>query len=465
MGKGKWYCLLLLVLMWGCQQNDLEPVGTSLEPQGFLGNYQGFDAQVREAFELVAYNAKSNPELLGIIAAVGKPHWDGGLTGLAQRGSQGFTASISAEDLNPLFAIPLVDDENRVVKGLLTFDEIDENRQMLRLFSEESFSILRKEQLEWEGVSNMYLLMVMAQRKVYGDLSLQINEVEVSLKESAGNEVIYVDEWRCVDWEIYFDGDPIPATGTNCDWYTIPIEVETVILAKDQPDDPGGGGGSNPASTDDADPCRLAYAMANDTTFINKLKELGLELTDIKEHGYIMRPGINDENRYEKVIGTATNPYIDIPLNNAGKLSGVVHTHFQGGSSIFTADDIMSLSALYDVMNDPKRFVFTVITSSGVYSLQVKDKMLFQLFGRNYNNFRTSRDQNFFTAKFTTSGTGGYGINLGQSAFQNELNFIEFLENENTGLRLFKGQLDSFDSWSRLSKTFSGNLKSKPCEE
>ena len=184
--------------------------------------------------------------------------------------------------------------------------------------------------------------------------------------------------------------------------------------------------------------------------------EVGYALTD-NETAYDAIQGIPDSNLDYAVA-------YDIP--NGTVVDVLIHTHYTGGLSIFSPDD---LQQIYMMMKNPNitipnNFTCILVTPDNeVYAMTISSKTNFLAFGdkwfpdeAKFEGFKT-----IFSSSLQDNYIPGYGINKNHNSSENELNFLKMLGSK-SGIKLFKAN-SNLSQWQNLKIEANSVSSTNPC--
>lgn len=217
------------------------------------------------------------------------------------------------------------------------------------------------------------------------------------------------------------------------------------------------------------DNCETFTKLQNKEVFKNFVSVLK-DSTDLDhEVGYALT---DNATGYDAIQGTpdADLDYAvayDIP--NGTVVDILIHTHYTGGLSIFSPDDLQQVYKMLKNPNItiPKNFTCVVVTPSNeVYALTIDNKTNFLAFG----DKNLSTEEKFYTflnlfylnnSDDGVSAFNGYNINVGNSKEVNEMNFLKML-GDKSGIKLFKANSD-LSQWQNLKIEANAVTESNPC--
>lgn len=184
------------------------------------------------------------------------------------------------------------------------------------------------------------------------------------------------------------------------------------------------------------DPCEKIKKLQADTNFKNRMALLidaarGWSFEKCHVMYNAVSPSITNNYTYENFQGTISSPESGYTGNT--NMQGIIHSHYRGLISIFSAGDLQDL--YFKLKNYPDitdDFFMGVVTSSNTaYLLQVPDRATFIAFGDKYlaDNDKIS----YFMKDIMLE---KYNINPDNSRTDNELGFLKMMANLNMGVSL-----------------------------
>lgn len=189
--------------------------------------------------------------------------------------------------------------------------------------------------------------------------------------------------------------------------------------------------------------------------FKAKLEYLKLKTSQNFEEGFYYMNDDFGNISYNPIQGLPGAHLIDYTISET--INGFMHTHFDGGYSIFSPGDLAQFYALYTggAVRDVDTFSMQVITSQGtVYSLAIEDEAKFDVFG-SLLLFSEPNARVFY---------GSFGLAETNSNMDNEANFLNFLNFQGgSGLKLFKGDINNLNSWTPIGLNGSGEVVNSNC--
>lgn len=271
-------------------------------------------------------------------------------------------------------------------------------------------------------------------------------------------------EWRqscyngeCTNWFIFDQ-----YTYVNCTYSTLknPNDTEQETPPGNAGGGSGGGGGvpgnnenqNNPEepTKPPTNPCEQAAALGSDLPF-KQVMELLKDGTEQRETAYYYtNDDLNQDNELTVYTqqGNIGDPYIDLYLP-ANPIDVFAHYHYESLRSIFSGADIYALYQLLDngKINNPGTFTFSLVTAKGTaYLLMIDNVETFRAYGKKTFGETTSALGAERTLEFILSICG---VTNDGSIANNEIGFLNFLRTNDTGLSLFVGRYDSFNTWTK----------------
>jgi hypothetical protein len=202
-------------------------------------------------------------------------------------------------------------------------------------------------------------------------------------------------------------------------------------------------------------PCELMGNRTSDQNFINKLTYLQSNTNQNREVGFYYsdtEAGTSFSGVLMGMYGVHALGFLSL----SSPVDGIMHTHFTGGLSVFSPQDLVSLFQMYQngLINNVNTFSFQIVTASGTrYSIAIENEELFLLFG---SAFLT--DVNILSVYF-------FGLNITPSSSNsdNELSLLNLLEDNNSGLTLMSAN-DGFTEWKKLELGRNNTVRKTTCE-
>lgn len=204
------------------------------------------------------------------------------------------------------------------------------------------------------------------------------------------------------------------------------------------------------------DPCDHADSLESNAEYKEKFDSLKQKIHDNKEHGYIYNhngAGI-DETPIVGEVGEA-----GISFDVQTPIDGFMHSHYDDLLSVFSPDDIYAMANLYKTnrMTNVSTFTAGVVTSKGTQYILMIDDIT------KYFDFATNLVNNNTLDLFSEMYENFYKITPNNSNNANEKAFLQFLDQSNSGLKLFKGN-GSFNDWKPKKLDNNGNVVNAPCD-
>lgn len=285
--------------------------------------------------------------------------------------------------------------------------------------------------------------------------------VEICEYERYCEEVRVGDTWipteNCTPWEPTGDCwvEEYCNTG-ECDYGS--SEACECQLYNIGCEDSGGGGEDPPPppQSPDSTPCDNADSLENNTEYKQKFNQLRGKTSDTKEHGYIYKS--NNSGGIDETLITGEDGAAGIDFTVPDKIDGFMHSHYTGLLSVFSPDDLFSIALLYttDKMVDTKTFTAGVVTANGTqYIIMIDNLTKFHQFASNMVNNSTL---DLYSHLYSSV----YGINSSNSNEVSEKAFLQYIQQTNSGLKLFKGD-SNFSDWQPKKVDENGNIVNNPC--
>ncbi|WP_133228572.1 hypothetical protein [Sphingobacterium corticibacter] len=153
--------------------------------------------------------------------------------------------------------------------------------------------------------------------------------------------------------------------------------------------------------------------------------------------------------------GLPNAPFID--FNISSPIDGLAHTHYSGLFPIFSPADITAMAAIYNTgyMSKPTAFSSILLTNAGTtYMLKIENVDMFK-------NWASSIKGNYNILNDIAS---LYPLGAQYSISTNEKSINQLLQQNKTGLRLYRGNKDAND-WYRLGLDKNNNVSIDPCNK
>jgi hypothetical protein len=227
-----------------------------------------------------------------------------------------------------------------------------------------------------------------------------------------------------------------------------------------------GNNGVTPIEEQDT-PCDPSIAdFQNDANFANKFKELNNPnvTTQTYEKGYMVNDrGANSytpKQGQPASSGAAGTGEIEWTINSP--IDGLLHSHYSGGNSIFSPQDLLFMAQIYlaGLAKDSTNLFFGMTSKDGdPYLIKVSNTALFRKFAEKYAS--TPEKQQQFINKYDNAFTKGF---RSPDASINESRFMQMLKNEiGEGAKMYRATDSNCNRWEKLSVDAWGDVKGKPC--
>lgn len=204
-----------------------------------------------------------------------------------------------------------------------------------------------------------------------------------------------------------------------------------------------------------SNPCKLKKLIEENPEIASKLLQLKGQTSLSKEVGYVMTKNPDGSFSFQYIQGEENQH--EIAFTHNGNISGLMHTHFSGGLSVPSDFDIRSLYATLDHMDNPRTYLFGVVTwQQTVYLLTINSTTDFRAFGDRYLADGSAWFA-FFAEKFRLK------ISNDNTIAENETNLVKLLSEFNTGLSLVRGDASTMNNWTKLTENSDGSIKEKQC--
>jgi hypothetical protein len=200
-----------------------------------------------------------------------------------------------------------------------------------------------------------------------------------------------------------------------------------------------GGGGSNSDTTINRI-CLEVDSLESNNAFKQRMTALYNSTSLNFEVGYFLQRNSNGSYNYGLIQGTSNTPGLP-DFNLTLPQDGLIHTHYSGLLSIFSPDDLRSLYLMYrDNCTNPG-FIYGLVTGSTSYLLKIDNLGAFLQFGQQH--FEDQASFNIFQNLYANV----FGISASNAIAVNEQKFLWLLQENNSGLKLFSGDVNSFNNW------------------
>jgi hypothetical protein len=210
-------------------------------------------------------------------------------------------------------------------------------------------------------------------------------------------------------------------------------------------------------------PCDKLNKIVKDSDFATFMKNIrNRNIDPNKEYGGYL---IKDNN-----TGIYKGGFLEATTHNNSASLGVpkdpsdayIHTHPKGENSIFSVNDLWTI---YDLeqkgkIKDKSTFIFAMISGDGTtYILKIEDgdawtkwsNEVFKYQGKNKNGYEL--DDLF--EKWVIN----YSV-----AKNDEIKFIKFLDIMKSGLKLYKGNVNNFNTWDRIGLDTNSKIINDNCK-
>ncbi|SUX46136.1 hypothetical protein [Chryseobacterium indoltheticum] len=211
-------------------------------------------------------------------------------------------------------------------------------------------------------------------------------------------------------------------------------------------------------------PCETIKKAANNANIkilLNNLKSL--TTSSAAENVYL----INDINANSgnvdatHFVGELGNAAIGMSIPNP--VEGFIHSHYAGLLPVFSVSDLATLAWMYKngKIKDVSTFVMGVVTASGTQYMITIDN------GIQFTSFASSMldSQNQYSTVMSSMQEIMYvknGITNNNTLENNENNFLRYLQSNNSGLKILKGD-KNFSDWSLLEINELGKTVPTKC--
>lgn len=255
------------------------------------------------------------------------------------------------------------------------------------------------------------------------------------------------------------EGDCIPITSTTTTCTTTSVYINDYSDPNNgyNPPDEYNYDGTRPSKDmfdDPETPCDKIKKFGESQKTKDLMNNLKNETKSDREKGYTLKDnsGTLNENYFE---GTPGENYMDVDVSDG--VNAIIHSHYTGLLSIFSPDDIFVIAAAYKggYIKDTQNFVLGVVTDSGTQYYMVIDDL---------QKFSTFSDQvlingfNIYKNMYKRLGK----ISENNSPALNEYNFLNYLDKNNTGLKILEGSED-MNTWKKLSKGENNEILKEEC--
>ncbi len=256
----------------------------------------------------------------------------------------------------------------------------------------------------------------------------------------------------------------------------------------DNIDNTGGNVNTTPTYTSNTikKPCEEIKKITDKPQFVSNMQALKDNINGTKEKGFIIRDKVGTD-AFSPIIegdnkGNVTYPYFDsTPAELALLFSsvGTAHNHIitiNTQIGIFTPEDLESLvfNGLIEthpqnpnLSTIPKKSVIFVITDKGFFALKINDLAKLVAFTNSYRLWTKEKTDEYMKEVFQDPDV--YNIRPESSHDDQVIGFLRFIEDQDIGIDLYKGDKNNFNNFSKLSLTNFGygeepySFVSTPC--
>ncbi|WP_419868524.1 hypothetical protein [Chryseobacterium sp. CT-SW4] len=218
-----------------------------------------------------------------------------------------------------------------------------------------------------------------------------------------------------------------------------------------------GGGGGLPELN--INPCLKMKSIGKNDTTKSLMSDLKTKTAEDSEYGFVLTKNGNDLNG-TPIQGSSNTGEINFDVN--APVSGFIHSHYTGILSIFSASDIFAIAQLYKqgLIADMNSFIMGVVTASDTqYIMVIDDSIKLGAFVANLFEGNTFDPVVLKNYEFVYQ---MFGIDYDNSVVSNEKGFYNYLEANNTGLKILKGD-NNMLNWGLLTKDSNGNIILQNC--
>ena len=144
-------------------------------------------------------------------------------------------------------------------------------------------------------------------------------------------------------------------------------------------------------------------------------------------------------------------------------MDGFVHSHFNSlGLSVPSLGDIFATAYLYanGYVNNTNTFVVGVVTSSSQYLMVIDDPVKLGNFANTIMNGNQINPLAVKALEWAFQKT--YNINQNNNLTTNQEKFVDFLKDNNTGLKLVEVS-DDYNTYKTLNQDSSGAVVPQDC--
>jgi hypothetical protein len=275
---------------------------------------------------------------------------------------------------------------------------------------------------------------------------------------SSGDVVVVVgclhsslNTYVCDYWQCNSEGDDDEdedETPIDCTTNVLPYE-ECMCAYYDLNYCSDNGDDGNDDDNDNDDPCATANDLKSDTLkntqAIKNLRDSAVNGKTETSHFYV-KDASGDFNDVSHINGKYDVLGIDFPIPPGIGFDGLWHNHFDkaGALNMYSSGDMVSLMALFtngNMTNSNDFFLGLTTQLDDSYLLTIEDTAKFRLYTNRFPgldpvNMINNQDKLDLAMVYV------YKIKSGVSKDENEKRMAQYLNNENTGLKLMKADLN-----------------------
>ncbi|NMR33838.1 hypothetical protein HIO71_06395 [Chryseobacterium aquaticum] len=206
-------------------------------------------------------------------------------------------------------------------------------------------------------------------------------------------------------------------------------------------------------------PCEKLQKVGKNDVTKNAMKNLKTKTGDNKEHAYLLWESNNQINDDLYFQSLPNQPGIAFTFDPGDKFVAFIHSHYDDPKllSTFSFDDFLTIISLkqYGAIKDENSFVMGVTTGSNIqYYMMIDNPTKFNSF---VNNMISNEAYSQTIYRFYNT-----AIESTNSSQKNENNLVSFLEMNNIGIKLFKGD-PQMENWQALERSSDGTIVAKNC--
>lgn len=225
------------------------------------------------------------------------------------------------------------------------------------------------------------------------------------------------------------------------------------------PDIGGGGGPGGNSGNEEPTPCFKIKAIGMKDKTKSLMSNLKGKTNLTSEHGFLLNQQGNTINETAVQGNPGTG---EIEFNVNAPINGFIHSHYGGLLSVFSPYDIFMIAQLYKqgLIADMNSFIAGVVTASDTqYIMIIDDPVKFGAFAANLFEGNAFDEVVLKNYEFVYD---LFGIDYDKTVTNNEKGFYNYLEKNNTGLKIFKGD-NNMQNWGLLVKDSNGNVTPQNC--